>query len=157
MGEEFVWMWGDQKPEAASDGQLGSILRAYREWLLCGDREWLRSLWAEIKRAMDYASVHWDTDQDFVLDGKQHNTYDIEFYGPNPLSGHLLSGGAARGRGNGDWCWANPSRRALSSSLRARQRQRSTNCCGTANTSSSASTTWTPTSTSMGWAACRIN
>ena len=30
--------------------------------------------------------IHWDTDGDFVLDGKQHNTYDIEFYGPNPLS-----------------------------------------------------------------------
>ena len=87
MGEEFIWMWNDQKPEAASDGQLGSILRAYREWLLFGDRAWLGSLWAEIKRSIDYASLHWDTDQDGVLDGKQHNTYDIEFHGPNPLSG----------------------------------------------------------------------
>ncbi len=31
--------------------------------------------------------MHWDTDHDHVLDGKQHNTYDIEFYGPNPLGG----------------------------------------------------------------------
>ncbi|MCC6804062.1 MAG: hypothetical protein IT319_14365 [Anaerolineae bacterium] len=86
MGEEFVWQWGGRKPEAAVDGQLGSILRAYREYQLSGDRDWLRSLWVGIKRAIDYASMHWDTDQDGVLDGKMHNTYDIEFYGPNPLS-----------------------------------------------------------------------
>jgi uncharacterized protein (DUF608 family) len=36
---------------------------------------------------MEYAGAHWDSDSDFVLDSKQHNTYDIEFYGPNPLSG----------------------------------------------------------------------
>jgi uncharacterized protein (DUF608 family) len=87
MGEEFIWMWGNQKPEAAVDGQLGSILRVYREWQLSGDRAWLESLWVSVKRAMDFASVQWDSDGDFVLDGKQHNTYDIEFYGPNPLGG----------------------------------------------------------------------
>ena len=27
------------------------------------------------------------TDNDHVLDAVQHNTYDIEFHGPNPLSG----------------------------------------------------------------------
>lgn len=85
--EVFSWAWGDQKPEAASDGQMGSILRAYREWQLSGgDNEWLKTNWSGIKRAIDYASVHWDTDKDHVLDGRQHNTYDIEFYGPNPLS-----------------------------------------------------------------------
>ncbi len=87
MGEEFVWSWGDQKPEAAADGQLGSILRVYREYLLSGDREWLRGLWPSVKRSIDYAGIHWDTNHDFVLDGRQHNTYDIEFYGPNPLTG----------------------------------------------------------------------
>jgi non-lysosomal glucosylceramidase len=92
MGEEFVWIWNDQRPEAASDGQLGSILRVYREWLLSGDTDWLRQLWPAVKRAIDFASRQWDTDGDFVLDGKQHNTYDIEFYGPNPLSGiHYLA------------------------------------------------------------------
>jgi non-lysosomal glucosylceramidase len=86
LGEEFIWTWGAQKPEAAVDGQMGTILRAYREWQLSGDRPWLESIWPGLKQAMHFASIHWDTDQDFVLDGKQHNTYDIEFYGPNPLS-----------------------------------------------------------------------
>ena len=85
FGSRFVWGWGDQEPEAAADGQLGSILRAYREWLLSGDRPWLESVWPGIKRAIAFAATHWDTDRDHVLDGRQHNTYDIEFYGPNPL------------------------------------------------------------------------
>ncbi|MAS38055.1 MAG: hypothetical protein CL610_28930 [Anaerolineaceae bacterium] len=86
MAEDFVWTFADQKPEAAVDGQMGSILRAWREWQLSGDRDWLASIWPGITRAIDYAGIHWDTDHDGVLDGKQHNTYDIEFYGPNPLS-----------------------------------------------------------------------
>jgi non-lysosomal glucosylceramidase len=85
MGEQFLWVEGTA-PEAAVDGQMGSILRTYREWLLSADRDWLARVWPGVKRAITYASAHWDTDQDGVLDGKQHNTYDIEFYGPNPLS-----------------------------------------------------------------------
>ncbi len=87
LGETFIWAWADQpKAEPAVDGQMGTILRAYREWQLSGDRAWLQSIWGAVKRALDFAGIHWDTDGDFVLDGKQHNTYDIEFYGPNPLS-----------------------------------------------------------------------
>jgi uncharacterized protein (DUF608 family) len=86
LGEEFVWRDGT-RPEAAVDGQMGSILRAYREWLLSGDRAWLASIWPGIKRAITFASQHWDKDQDGVLDSIQHNTYDIEFHGPNPLCG----------------------------------------------------------------------
>ena len=84
MGEQFLWS-GATTPEAAVDGQMGSILRAYREWQLSADRDWLAAIWPGVKRAIGYASGHWDSDQDGVLDGKQHNTYDIEFYGPNPL------------------------------------------------------------------------
>jgi uncharacterized protein (DUF608 family) len=86
MGDEWVWPWGSQKPEAAVDGQMGSILRVLREWQLSADRAWLEQVWPGVKRAIDYASAHWDSDGDGVLDGRQHNTYDIEFYGPNPLS-----------------------------------------------------------------------
>ncbi|KPV48471.1 hypothetical protein SE17_37890, partial [Kouleothrix aurantiaca] len=70
-----------------------SILRVYREWLLSGDRDWLAMVWPGVKRAIVHASRHWDLDQDGVLDGRQHNTYDIEFYGPNPLTGiYYLAG-----------------------------------------------------------------
>ncbi|HMO60032.1 MAG TPA: GH116 family glycosyl hydrolase, partial [Roseiflexaceae bacterium] len=87
QGETFLWHFDQhQHPEAAIDGQMGSVLRVYREWRVSGDRAWLALVWPGVTRAMNYASAHWDTDGDGVPDGKQHNTYDIEFYGPNPLS-----------------------------------------------------------------------
>jgi non-lysosomal glucosylceramidase len=93
-GERFVWHWGEgTPPEPAVDGQMGSVIRAYREWLLSGDRAWLERVWPGVKRATDYAAPHWDTDGDGVPDGRQHNTYDIEFFGPNPLCGiYYLAG-----------------------------------------------------------------
>lgn len=70
---------------AAVDGQMGTILRAYREWLLSGDLDWLRSIWPNLKNALNYAGIRWDKDNDRLLEGQQHNTYDIDFWGPNPL------------------------------------------------------------------------
>ncbi|MFN8449289.1 MAG: GH116 family glycosyl-hydrolase [Anaerolineae bacterium] len=79
-------IWGS-KLKPAVDGQMGSILRAYREWLLSGDRDFLAEIWQGIKRAISFAAVHWDPDGDGILEGIQHNTYDIEFYGANALCG----------------------------------------------------------------------
>jgi len=77
---------------AAADGQLGTIMRLYRDFKLSGDREFLASLWKPACRALDYALRFWDTDGDLVPDGQQHNTYDIEFYGPNPLTAFFMVG-----------------------------------------------------------------
>jgi len=77
---------------AAADGQLGGIIKTYRDWLLCGDDDWLRSLWPRLKKALSYAWEAWDTDRDGVPEGVQHNTYDIEFVGPNPLIGTFYLG-----------------------------------------------------------------
>jgi uncharacterized protein (DUF608 family) len=65
----------------ATDGQLGSVIRLYRDWQLCGDDAFLKELWPNAKKALEYAFTHWDTDGDGLMDGEQHNTYDIEFYG----------------------------------------------------------------------------
>lgn len=70
----------------ASDGQMGLIVQAYRDWRLSGDRPALERRWPAMKRALSYAWVGWDTDRDGLVDGDQHNTYDINFQGPNPLS-----------------------------------------------------------------------
>jgi len=74
----------------AADGQLGSIIRLYREWKISGNNELLKRLWAKASKALDFAFDYWDKDGDFVLDGEQHNTYDIEFYGPNSLTSSLF-------------------------------------------------------------------
>lgn len=34
-------------------------------------------------------SMPWDPDKNGVMEGEQHNTYDIEFYGPNTMTGSL--------------------------------------------------------------------
>ncbi|TCT33067.1 GH116 family glycosyl-hydrolase [Martelella mediterranea] len=69
----------------AADGQMGSILRVWREWKLSGDDAFLSELWEKTRLAMDYAISHWDADGDGLPEGQQSNTYDIEFYGPNPM------------------------------------------------------------------------
>lgn len=78
----------------AADGQLGSIIRLYREWRVAGCTDLVSRLWPKVVLALEYALREWDTDGDDVLDGPQHNTYDIEFYGPNSMTGSLLCAAA---------------------------------------------------------------
>ena len=76
----------------AADGQMGSLMRVYREWRLSGDDGFLRSVWDNAKKALDYALTVWDTDGDCVIDGEHHVSYDIEFYGMEPLCNIYLMG-----------------------------------------------------------------
>lgn len=79
---------------AAADGQMGQILHAYLDWKLTGDDAWLREMWPRIKKGIEFAWVPggWDANRDGVMEGVQHNTYDVEFYGPNPLCGIFYLG-----------------------------------------------------------------
>ncbi|MBN2206255.1 MAG: hypothetical protein JW742_02520 [Candidatus Aminicenantes bacterium] len=80
----------DFKP--AADGQLGRVINLYRDWQISGDTAFLRRLWPQVRKALEYAWTSWDKDKDGLLEGEQHNTYDIEFYGPNSmLSGFYLA------------------------------------------------------------------
>jgi uncharacterized protein (DUF608 family) len=81
----------------AADGQMGTILRLYREWQISGDESFLRELWPHARRALDFAGKSWDRDGDGLMEGEQHNTYDIEFYGPNPLTSILYLGALRAG------------------------------------------------------------
>lgn len=78
-------LWGF----AAADGQMGQIIHAWLDWKISGDDRWLRELWPWIQKALAFAWIPggWDANRDGVLEGVQHNTYDVEFYGPNPLCG----------------------------------------------------------------------
>mgnify|MGYP002344280836 CR=1 FL=1 len=69
----------------AADGQLDAITRLYRDWKLCGDDTFLKEVWPKAKSALDYACTQWDNDGDGVMNGQQHNTYDIEFYGVSSM------------------------------------------------------------------------
>lgn len=74
----------------ACDGQLGSVVRLYREFRNTGDTGLVKELWPHVVDAMDYAFREWDKDGDFVLDGQQNTTYDIEFYGPNAMTDFIF-------------------------------------------------------------------
>jgi non-lysosomal glucosylceramidase len=86
------WFFHTQSGPAAADGQMGTIMRVYREWKLTGDDQFLKELWPSVKKTLKFATIQWDTDGDYVFDSAQHNTYDIDFYGPNPLSGIFFLG-----------------------------------------------------------------
>src|SRR5205814_646656 len=75
----------EAKP-AAADGQMGTIMKLYRDWRLSGDDRLLKRLWPHAKRALSFAWIPggWDADRDGVMEGCQHNTMDIEYFGPNP-------------------------------------------------------------------------
>ncbi|HEY3744116.1 MAG TPA: GH116 family glycosyl-hydrolase [Bryobacteraceae bacterium] len=89
----------DRSGFAAADGQMGQILHAYLDWTLSGDDAWLREMWPRVKKGLEFAWVPggWDANRDGVLDGVQHNTYDVEFYGPNPLCGIYYLGALRAG------------------------------------------------------------
>lgn len=71
---------------AAADGQMGCLIKLHREWRLSGDTAWLRRLWPHARKAMEFVWLpgSWDADQDGVMEGCQHNTMDVEYFGPNP-------------------------------------------------------------------------
>jgi len=62
-----AWPDAPERPEkpydgAAADGQFGTILRVYREWQVTGDTMWLKKMWPDVKKSLEYASVAWDVD-----------------------------------------------------------------------------------------------
>ncbi len=75
--------------KAAADGQMGCIMKLYRDWQLSGDDAMLRELWPHARRALEFCWIPggWDGDRDGVMEGCQHNTMDVEYYGPNPQMG----------------------------------------------------------------------
>jgi len=73
---------------AASDGQLGGIMKVYREWRISGDTLWLKKLWPKVKISLNYCINTWDPRGKGILEEPHHNTYDIEYWGPD---GHCSS------------------------------------------------------------------
>ena len=75
--------WGG----AAADGQMGLIVRIWQQYTLDKDLAWLKKMYPAAKKMIEFAWIPggWDADKDGVMEGSQHNTYDVEFFGPNPM------------------------------------------------------------------------
>lgn len=80
---------------AASDGQLGGIMKLYRDWQICGDTEWMKKMYPLAKRSLDYGIRTWDPDHRGGLFEPHHNTYDIEFWGPDGMCTSIYLGALA--------------------------------------------------------------
>ena len=78
----------------AADGQMGCIMKMYREWQLLGDNQYLRDNWEQVKKVLSFAweEKSWDGNQDGVMEGSQHNTMDVNYFGPNPQMGFWYMG-----------------------------------------------------------------
>lgn len=73
---------------ACVDGQMGGVIKVYRDFKLCGDVDWLRGKWDAVKKSIEFAWAptnedKWDFDCDGVMEGRQHHTLDMEMFGPN--------------------------------------------------------------------------
>ncbi|MCB9994602.1 MAG: beta-glucosidase [Hyphomicrobiaceae bacterium] len=71
-----------------ADGHFGAIIKTYRDWRVSGDTEWLRRLWPNVRKAVEYAWSPdnpdlWDPGETGILSGRQHQTLDMELFGPN--------------------------------------------------------------------------
>jgi hypothetical protein len=82
----------DHDWHAAADGQLGGIMKVYRDWRISGDTEWLRRLWPKIKQSYSYCVATWDPRGKGILEEPHHNTYDIEFWGPDGMCTSIYLG-----------------------------------------------------------------
>lgn len=82
--------WG----KAAADGQMGAVMKFYRDWQLSGDDAFLKKHWSKVKKSMEFCWIPggWDANQDGVMEGSQHNTMDVEYFGPNPQMGFWYLG-----------------------------------------------------------------
>lgn len=70
---------------AAADGQLGGIMKIYREWRISGDDTFLKDMYPKVKASLDYCIETWDPRHIGIIEEPHHNTYDIEFWGPDGM------------------------------------------------------------------------
>ena len=75
----------------AADGQCGTVLKVYREHLMSADTDFLKKAWPATKKAIEFAISH-DENADGLIEDSQHNTFDINFVGPNTFVGSLYLG-----------------------------------------------------------------
>lgn len=100
---------GEFGRHVAHDGQCNCILRAYREHTMQTDGAFLHRRWPRIKQALQHL-IDEDRNRDGLLEGRQYNTLDADWYGPMAWISSLylaaLRAGEAMAREVGDEAFA---------------------------------------------------
>ena len=81
----------------AADGQLGGIIKVYREWRISGDTDWMRRLWPRVQDSLNYCIRTWDPDREGWLKEPHLTTYDQHFWGADSLCMSLYLGALKAG------------------------------------------------------------
>lgn len=99
----------------AGDSQGGYVLKALREHRCAPDGAFLERNWPAVRRALEFlieqdGGAAGAAAADGLLEGRQHNTYDIDYWGANTMVGSLylaaLRAGAEMARLRGDAAFA---------------------------------------------------
>ena len=90
----------------ASDGQLGGIIKVYRDWRIFGNNDWIKMYWSRVQPALNYAIEKYDPRHTGLLEEQHHNTYDIDYFGPDGHCGSFylaaLAAAVEMGKALGD-------------------------------------------------------
>ncbi|XP_065657388.1 non-lysosomal glucosylceramidase isoform X2 [Hydra vulgaris] len=86
--------WENYSTDPAScmicvDGELGTVLKTYREIRQGASKGWFNTVWNPIKLLMNRWLDVMDTDKNGMIYGPQPNTYDVATYGYSTLIGLL--------------------------------------------------------------------
>lgn len=80
----------------AADGQSGTVLKLYREHLCSPDDAFLKTNWPRIQKTLEYqierdamSRMGPNHEPNGMIEVTQHNTFDINFEGPNTFVGSL--------------------------------------------------------------------
>ncbi|MGL6193334.1 MAG: GH116 family glycosyl hydrolase, partial [Thermoguttaceae bacterium] len=76
----------------AADGQLGGVMKLYRDWKIAGDNEWLKKFYPRAVLSMDFMIKKYDPRGTGLLEEDHHNTYDINYFGPDGHCGSFYLG-----------------------------------------------------------------
>ena len=83
---------GESNDFWAGDSQGGTVLKCLREHQMSADSEFLKRNWPRIRKSIEFL-IGEDKNADGLIEGSQHNTYDINFFGANTMVGSLYLGG----------------------------------------------------------------
>jgi len=83
-----IGMRGEFERLSATDGQTGTILRIYREHQMSADDDFLNRNWPRIKKAVEFL-LRQDPKDEGTIDGRQPNTLDTSYFGPNAMISSL--------------------------------------------------------------------